>query len=400
MAASVRIGTVLGIPIHLHVTFLIILPLFAFAFAVGTGSMVGFTLGFGDLDAWWVERYAFGIVGAVVFFATILAHELAHSYVAIRYGVRIKSITLMLFGGVASLEEIPRKPRQELVMAFAGPLTSLGIGGASYAAMLLMDLGPSDSVLLEGTALLLGLMAFYNVLLAGFNLLPAFPMDGGRMLRSYLATRMSHLEATRKAARAGRYIAIAMGIFGIFTFQIFLILIAFFVYTGAQEEERATVITDSLEGLSVRQIMTDAVQVVHPDTSLQQLLDLMFSTHHMGFPVVDYGVVGVVTLTDAQKVPKESVPSTKVGDIMIRDVVSVPPEMDAAQALMLMTGRNIGRLLVVDRGRLVGIVTKKDFLRAVDIMLARRRGAAWQYQRPPGQVPPPPPPPSPPAAYG
>jgi Zn-dependent protease/CBS domain-containing protein len=398
MAASVRIGTVLGIPIHLHFTFLIILPLFAFAFAVGTGSMLGFVLGFGDLDSDWVAKYAFGTVGAIVFFATILAHELAHSYVAIRYGVRIKSITLMLFGGVASLEEMPRKPRQELVMAFAGPLTSIAIGLASYACMKLMALGDFDSVLYEGTALLLGLMAFYNILLAGFNLLPAFPMDGGRMLRSYLATRMSHLEATRKAAKVGRYFAIAMGVFGIFTLQIFLILIAFFVYTGAQEEERATVVTDSLEGLSVRQIMTDAVQVVHPDTTLQQLLDLMFSTHHMGFPVVDYGVVGVVTLTDAQKVPKEAVPHTMVKDIMTREVVSVPPGMDAAQALMIMTGRNIGRLVVVDGGRLVGIVTKKDFLRAVDIMMARRRGAAWQYQNPPGQVPPPPP--SPPAAYG
>lgn len=399
MAASVRIGTVLGIPIHLHVTFLIILPLFAFAFAVGTGSILGFVLGFGELDSDWVARYAFGAVAAVIFFATILAHELAHSYVAIRYGVRIKSITLMLFGGVASLEEIPRKPRQELVMAFAGPLTSISIGLASYAGMKAIALASSDSVLFQGTELLLGLMAFYNILLAGFNLLPAFPMDGGRMLRSYLATKMSHVEATRKAARAGRYFAIAMGIFGIFTFQIFLILIAFFVYTGAQEEERATVITDSLEGLSVRQIMTDAVQVVHPDTTLQQLLDLMFSTHHMGFPVVDYGVVGVVTLTDAQKVPKETVPFTRVKDIMTRDVVSVPPEMDAAQALMLMTGRNIGRLLVIDQGRLVGVVTKKDFLRAVDIMMARRRGVAWHYQQPPGQAPPPPPI-SPPTAYG
>ena len=222
-------------------------------------------------------------------------------------------------------------------------------------------------------------------------------MDGGRMLRSYLATRMSHLEATRKAAKTGRIMAIAMGIIGIFTFQIFLILIAFFVYVGAQEEEQATVVADSLEGLRVRQLMTDVVQVVHPDTTIQQLLDLMFSTHHMGFPVVDYGVVGIVTLTDAQKVPKETAPHRKVRDIMTREVVSVHPDMDASQALKLMTERKIGRLLVMDGRRLAGIVTKKDFLRAVDIMLARRQGSAWQYV-PPGQAPPPPP--SPPAASG
>jgi len=142
--------------------------------------------------------------------------------------------------------------------------------------------------------------------------------------------------------------------------------------------------------------MTDAIQVVHPDTTVQQLLDLMFTTHHMGFPVVDYGVVGVVTLTDAQKVTKETVPYRRVRDIMTREVVSVHPDTDAAHALKLMTERNIGRLLVMDGGKLVGIVTKKDFLRAVDIMLARRRGIAWQHI-PPGQVPPPP---SPPTAYG
>ena len=397
MAASIRIGRIFGIPIYLHVTFLIILPLFVWVFSEGTSSVLGLTLGFGDLDASWETRYAFGTAAAIIFFAAILAHELAHSWTAIRYGVRIKSITLMLFGGVASLEDMPKGPRQELVMAFAGPFTSLSIGLGSYAAMILLGLLSYDSVFFEGTAVLLGLMAFYNVLLAGFNLLPAFPMDGGRMLRSYLATRMSHLEATRKAAKTGRVMAIAMGIIGIFTFQIFLILIAFFVYVGAQEEEQATVVADSLEGLRVRQLMTDVVQVVHPDTTIQQLLDLMFSTHHMGFPVVDYGVVGIVTLTDAQKVPKETVPHRKVRDIMTREVVSVHPDMDSAQALKLMTERKIGRLLVMDGSRLAGIVTKKDFLRAVDIMLARRQGSAWQYV-PPGQMPPQPP--SPPTASG
>jgi len=397
MAASIKIGRILGIPIHLHITFLIILPLFAWVFSENTTRLLGFELGFGGLDAGWETKYAFGTAAAIIFFATILAHELAHSWTAIRYGVRIKSITLMLFGGVASLEDMPKKPGQELTMAFAGPFTSLSIGLGSYAGMTLLNMLSYDSVVFEGTIVLLGLMAFYNILLAGFNLLPAFPMDGGRMLRSYMATKMSHLEATRKAAKAGRYIAIAMGVIGIFTFQIFLILIAFFVYVGAREEEQATVIMDSLEGLRVRQLMTDVVQVVHPDTTIQQLLDLMLATHHMGFPVVDYGVVGIVTLTDAQKVPKETVPHRMVRDIMTRDVVSVHHDTDASQALKIMTGKNIGRLLVMDGDRLVGIVTKKDFLRAVDIMLARRQGSAWQYV-PPGQAPPPPP--NPPAASG
>jgi Zn-dependent protease/CBS domain-containing protein len=398
MAASVRIGRVLGVPIHLHITFLIILPLFVWLFSENDTRVLGMELGFGAMDVGWETRYVFGTVAAVIFFAAILAHELAHSWTAIRYGVRIRSITLMLFGGVASLEEIPKKPREELTMAFAGPFTSLSIGLVSYGGLKLLELAPDASTLVEGVAILLGITAFYNVLLAAFNLLPAFPMDGGRMLRSYLATRMPHLEATRKAARTGRYIAIAMGIIGIFTFQIFLILVAFFVYMGAQEEEQATVITDSLEGLKVRQLMSDAVQVVHPDTTVQQLLDLMLATHHMGFPVVDYGVVGIVTLSDTQKVPKEAISGTRVKDIMTRQVVSVGPDTDAAQALKAMTEKGIGRLVVMDGQRLVGIVTKKDFLRAVDIMLARRQRVPWQ--QPPGQAPPPQPPASPPTASG
>lgn len=386
-----------GIPIYLHLTFIIILPLFAWVFSNGTGELLGITLGFGNLRTDDLTRYMFGTFSAVVFFGTILAHELAHSYLAQRYGVRIKSITLMLFGGVASMEEVPRAPGQELRMAFAGPLTSLAIGAASYGGMLLVEAIGSNADVVQGTAILLGLMAFYNVLLAGFNLIPAFPMDGGRVLRSYLASRMSHVDATRKAARVGRILAIAMGFFGVITLNIWFILIAFFVYIGASEEEQATVISDSLEGLTVRQLMTDQVQVVHPSMSVQQLLDLMFYTRHMGFPVVDNGLVGIVTLQDTHRVPKEHMPFARVADIMTREVITVSPNLDASQAMRVMSERNIGRLVVLEGGRIVGIVTKKDFLRAVDIAEARRRGVPLSYMQQLGS-PPPPPPPSPPAA--
>jgi len=380
----------LGIPIHLHLTFLLILPLFVYLFSAPPDDIViaGMSTSFRELDADLWVKYAFGTVAALVFFGTILAHELAHSYLALRYGVRIRGITLMVFGGVSSMEELPREPSQEWRMAFAGPFTSFAIGSISYASVLGLQLLGSESMFVEGVTVLLGLMAIYNFLLAGFNMIPAFPMDGGRVLRAYFASRMSYIEATKKAARIGRYFAIAMGVFGIF-YNFWFILIALFVYIGATEEEQATTITESLQGLTVRDLMTKEVQVVHPDMAVEQLHDIMLATRHMGFPVVDKGLVGIVTLSDTHKVPKEKLPFARVRDIMTSEVVTVRPEEDAARALRLMTERKIGRLVVQEDGRIVGIVTRKDFVRAIDAASARQGATRWGEQfQPPATQPP------------
>ncbi|MBN1677670.1 MAG: CBS domain-containing protein [Candidatus Thermoplasmatota archaeon] len=390
MAAAIRIGRILGIPIYLHLTFLLILPLFIYIFSAPATdvTIADIPLSFRGLETDLWVKYAFGTVAALVFFGTILAHELAHSYLALRYGVKIRSITLMVFGGVSSMEELPRLPGQEWRMAFAGPFTSMVVGLISYGLVLLLRLLELDSMLLDGVVILLGLMAVYNLLLAGFNMIPAFPMDGGRVLRAYFASKMSYLEATKKAARIGRYFAIAMGIFGIF-YNFFFILIALFVYIAATEEEQATTITESLQGLTVRDLMTREVEVVHPDMSVQQLHDLMLATHHMGFPVVDNGLVGIVTLSDTHKVPKDRLHLTQINDIMTRNVITVDPGEDAARALKLMSERKIGRLVVEEAGRLAGIVTQKDFLRAIDMASVRQGLARWGEQfQPPPQTPP------------
>ena len=391
MSAAIRIGRIFGIPIYLHLTFLLILPLFAYLFSSPPNqtSVFGIPLSFKDLDAALWVKYVFGTVAAIVFFVTILIHELAHSYLALRYGVRIRGITLMIFGGVSSMEEMPKKPGQEWRMAFAGPLSSLVIGVVAYLAMVVFEAFGPGSVLLDGVTILLGLTAVYNILLAGFNLIPAFPMDGGRLLRAFFASRMPYIEATRRAARIGRYFAIAMGIFGIF-YNIFFILIALFVYIGATEEEQATTISESLHGVQVRHVMSTQVEVVHPDTSVQQLHDLMLMTRHMGFPVVDRGLVGIVTLSDTHKVPRERYEHTMVRDIMAREVVTVPPDMDATKALYLMAEKRIGRLVVMDGSQIVGIVTQKDFLRTVDVMSARQQVTRWgqQFTQQPPPIPP------------
>jgi Zn-dependent protease len=331
----------------------------------------------------WV-KYLFGTLATVFFFVTILAHEIAHSYLAQKYGVAIKSITLMIFGGVSQMEDVPRKDGQEWRMAVAGPLTSLVIGVGAYVAWLGLKGIANPPVWLAGTVILLGLMGIYNLLLAGFNLIPAFPMDGGRVLRSLFAERMPFLDATRRAARIGRYFAIGMALFGIF-FNFFFIVIALFVYIAATEEEQATAISESLQGVTVGKLMSANVEVVHPDTTIEQLQDLMLSTKHMGFPVVDRGLVGIVTLTDTHKIPKDRLAHAKVGDIMTRDVVTAPPDMDAAKALHIMTEKRISRLVVIQGRDIVGIATQKDFLRAVNVLAVQKQTARWgqQFDQPP-----------------
>jgi Zn-dependent protease/predicted transcriptional regulator len=384
MAASIGIGRIFGIPIRLHITFLLIFPLFVYIFSDPSNqtTFLGMPMSFKDMDAPTLDKYIMGAIAAVLFFAGILAHEIAHSYLALKYGVKIKSITLMIFGGVSAMEEMPRQPGQEWRMAFAGPFTSLMIGAVSWALMLVFKLGDTSSTSAYAVVTLLGMMAFYNVLLAGFNLIPAFPMDGGRLLRSFYARRMPYMEATIRAARIGRYFAIAMGIFGLF-YNFFFILIALFVYIGATEEEQATTVTESLQGKTVRQLMSSPVQVVHPDMSVQQLHDLMLSTRFMGFPVVDNGLVGIVTLTDTQKHPRNQLQTIRVRDIMTRNVVTVTPDMDAAKALSIMTQKKISRLVVMEGTTITGIVTQRDFLRAINIAVVRSRSPQTAFFQPP-----------------
>ena len=386
MAAALRIGRIFGIPIYLHLTFLVIVPLFVYLFSAPPNQaiLLGVPLSFNDLPAALWVKYFFGTLATVFFFVTILAHEIAHSYLAQKYGVTIKSITLMIFGGVSQMEDVPRKDGQEWRMAVAGPLTSLGIGAGAYVAWLGLKGIADPPVWLAGTVILLGLMGIYNLLLAGFNLIPAFPMDGGRVLRSLLAERMPFLDATRRAARIGRYFAIGMALFGIF-FNFFFIVIALFVYIAATEEEQATAISESLQGMTVGKLMAASVEVVHPDTTIEQLHDLMLSTKHMGFPVVDRGLVGIVTLTDTHKIQKDRLAHARVADIMTRNVVTVPPDMDAAKALHIMTEKRISRLVVLQGRDIVGIVTQKDFLRAVNVLAVQKQTVRWgqQFDQPP-----------------
>ena len=384
MKWSYQIGSIREIPIKLHITFLIIFLFVIWLFAANNFEIktFGIFLGFGGMDISTGLKYLLGSIASVLFFSTLLFHELSHSFVAQGYGAHIRGTTLFVIGGVSQMEEIPKEPRMEARISAAGPGLSLGIGIIAYA--LYYYFGPVSTIVIEGTAvpeatftnaalIVIGILAFYNILLGLFNLIPAFPMDGGRILRAAFAMRMPYIEATRRAVAVGKSFAFAMGILGLFTFSFFLILIAFFIYFGGSEEEKATVISVTLEGVKVRDVMTSVPAVIYvpPDWTLDQLIDVMFKTKHMGYPVQEsqYSpVLGVITFSDVQKIPASRRSTTRVEEVMNREIIGIPPDADAFEALKLMSSRNLGRLIVMENGQMQGIVSRTDLMRAIQFL--------------------------------
>lgn len=359
MKTSLQIGKILGIPIKLHITFLLILPVFALVFATNPAPF-----GFQN-EASPLISYLLSLITTILLFFCVLLHELGHSYLAQKYGVKIKDITLMLIGGVSSMEEIPRNPSQELKMAFAGPLVSLIIGFLLFA---LNSLIVTAIVSYKATSIymMVNILSSINIVLGLFNLLPAFPMDGGRVLRAWYAKRMNYVQATHYAASVGKFLAFLMGIVGLFS-NAWLILIAFFVYIGASEEDKSTTVTVTLEKYLVSDIMSPNVTSVTPSMTIETLMQFMFEHRHMGYPVMEgSSLKGIVTLTDVHKIPPLERAALQVRDIMTTKVVSLAADAKAADAFKLMMSNNIGRVLVVDPdGSLVGILSRTDIMRAM-----------------------------------
>ena len=378
MKWSYRIGSIGGIPIKLHLSFLIILLLFIWVFAVNDIKIFGIVLGFGGLNISTWLKYLLGAIASVLFFATLLFHELSHSFVARRYGTKIQSITLFVLGGVAQMEEIPKEPRKEAKVSAAGPAFSMSIGIITYGIYYIfgpVNLAASGATLKDAILIVVGIIAFYNVILGLFNLIPAFPMDGGRILRAWFATRMSYIDATKKAVVVGKSFAFAMGLFGLLTLPggVWLLLIAIFIYFGASGEEQATIISVSLEGVKARDVMTAVPNVVYvpPDMTLNQLVDVMFRTKHIGYPVQEEQsspVLGVITFGDIRQIPVSKRGTTRVEEVMKREIITIGPDADASDALKIMSTKNIGRLIVMEDGQMVGIISRTDLIREIKFL--------------------------------
>jgi Zn-dependent protease/CBS domain-containing protein len=355
--SSFRVLTVRGIPIRVHVTFPLVLVLAAFQFGLALPN--------------WLEGAAFGVVVTLLLFVGVVLHELAHSLVAMQFGCEVKEIVLLPLGGVAQMEELPERPYQELLMAVVGPLTS-GLIGIGLAAVTLLVVPVSWSWLRDfGRAMagegdlrweyVLPYLAVVNLFLAGFNMIPAFPMDGGRVLRALLAAVIPYGRATAVAVAIGQALAWLIGLYGLLSRNIVTMLVALFVYVGAAQEGRMTRVKVALAGLKVRQVFSRRAQPVSPTASLGQAVDMMLEGFQADFPVCDgERLVGMLTRADVMVGLKEHGPMVQVEAVMQRDFLVVDPEGDLFHIQQQMSKARVGAVPVVQEGRFLGLLTQQD----------------------------------------
>lgn len=359
MKSSFKIFSISGIPVELHISFLLLIVIIlAFAFLEIITLYLAFLI--------------------ILLFVTVVIHELGHSYVAKMYGVPVERIILLPIGGVSAMGEIPKDPGQELKIAIAGPLTNFIIAFFCLVGLFITGgigtLGLSSFFIAYTPAadinLFLSNFLGINLVLGIFNLLPAFPMDGGRVLRAFLARKMSHVKATKIAATVGKQFAILMAIFGIF-FSFILILIAIFIYIGADQEYKTIMISSMLEGLLVKDIMTPNVTTLTPETPVSEAVTTMFKQRHMGYPIIDEeSLVGIITFEDISRVP-ESERNIPVKDIMSKDLILASPDEPVFNTFEKIIKNNIGRLPVTEDEKLVGIISKTDIIKVLEMLEAK-----------------------------
>jgi Zn-dependent protease/predicted transcriptional regulator len=357
---SLTLGTILGIPVRIHFTFLILLVWFG---VVSAGQFGG---------AFWAALVL------VCLFGCVLLHELGHATAARRYGVRTREIVLYPIGGIAQLENIPGG-RAELVIALAGPLVNLILAGLLLLAIVLTDPALAEDVArgmeITGPRTLLPWLLFANVMLFVFNLIPAFPMDGGRVLRAALTLRLGSERATQIAARVGQTIAVLFGLAGIFGLppvlapSPILVLIALFVFLGATQEAAYERRRTTVEGRTAREAMVTQFETLAPQESLGRASQLLLGTHQQDFPVIDaWGrVAGVLTRSALLEGLAREGSSGAVLDIMVREVPVATPDADLEEILRHLQARPGMPVLVLQEGKLLGMITLENLGEFIEV---------------------------------
>ena len=360
MSWSIPIIRIAGIQLRIHITFLLLIGWLAIGYYAEGGSAAA----------------AGRILFILLLFGCVVLHEFGHAIAAKAFGINTPDITLLPIGGVARLERMPEEPTQELIIAAAGPAVNVVI---ALGLWLVIGWSPAaDPAVFEGSNLLMKLMQI-NVWLVLFNLLPAFPMDGGRILRALLATRMSYARATQTAATVGQGFAFIFGFLGLF-FNPMLIFIALFVYIGASQEAALAQMRAVSRGLPVSSAMVREFRSLPEDATLQEAVDALLATSQHDFPVVDAlgNVAGVLTRHDLISALRRDDPQIRVGDIMRRDIPSVTTGTRFEDALRIMQESNSPALPVLDNmKRLVGLLTPENVseLMMIHSAMPRRRAA-------------------------
>jgi Zn-dependent protease/CBS domain-containing protein len=346
MKYSFKISSVWGIPIEVHLTFiLLMIGVFAFTFP---------------------DTYLLVLV--LFLFVFVVVHELAHSWVARRYGIKVRKIVLYPIGGVSEIEEIPDNPRIEWRIAIAGPITSFLIGAMLLALNQVIAIDTPETSGLAVTGSLLFTLGMLNLFLGAFNLIPAFPMDGGRVFRAILAEHMKHADATKYAAYLGRILGIVMAVFG-FIFNFWLIIIGMFIYIGASEEAEATIVSTTIARVRVRDVMYQEKGVATPETTVSEALEIMLkSRYHDVLIEKDELLVGIVTWNNIMKVKPEERAELQVGNLPIKKL-SIFDDESVLEAYKVIRHEKIDLLPVVDReasDRVIGIITNERIALAIE----------------------------------
>jgi Zn-dependent protease/CBS domain-containing protein len=365
-----RIGRVLGIPIHVHTSWFVVF--FFVTWSMATGYLPDTLPGLSAPRYW-----GMGGIAALLLFLSVLLHELGHSYIALRYQIPISQITLFIFGGMAHMRKEPPSPRAEFLIAMAGPLVSLILGAGCFGGVMAMDSLFAESRV-KGLVVLGSLLGIVNVQLGLFNLIPGFPLDGGRVLRAGLwAWNKNFNRATSQAALVGIGFGAALGLIGmalmggtwsgaleqsIATNGGWLIFIGTFIFAAALASRRQAVSRISFASMTVRQVMVHRVVTLLPDMSVQDAVDQYFVAHgFVGFPVCEERqILGVVTVRDVQALPTTLWPWRLVRDIMrpASPDLCISQDWSVMQAMDRMVQSGWELLVVTENGEIVGLVTR------------------------------------------
>jgi Zn-dependent protease/CBS domain-containing protein len=370
MRWSWRIGRIAGIDVYLHFTFLILL---------GWVALEHFYAGEGLAGA------VAGVLFVLALFGVIVLHELGHALTARRFGIPTRDITLLPIGGVARLERMPDDPKQELLVALAGPAVNVVLAAVLFAVLLLQAGLAHYRQVLGFRAGFLDEMLWVNVGLAVFNMIPAFPMDGGRVLRALLAMRLDYVRATQVAASVGQALALLFGLAGLMVNNPFLVFIALFVWLGAAGEASMVQMRSALAGIPLRQAMITDFRTLAPQDPLGRAVEHLLAGFQQDFPVVDGGqVVGMLTQADLVGALAQRGPDARVSEVM--QPAGEPADAhEMLEVALRRLEKGPGRSLpVVYRGQLVGLLTP-DHLS--EVLMIREALQA----RPPNQAPDPPP---------
>jgi Zn-dependent protease/CBS domain-containing protein len=370
MRWSLNIGTIAGTAVRVHITFLLFLGwIFVAEYASG-----------GPEEAWT------GLLFMVLLFACVLAHEFGHIFTARAFGVSTPDVTLLPIGGVARLERIPEEPRQEFLIAIAGPAVNVVIALALMAAGAHLDGGALASVDNAHIAMV-DRLANVNLFLAVFNMIPAFPMDGGRVLRALLASHMGYTRATEVAAAIGQGVAFLLGFIGLL-WNPLLIFIAIFVYLAASSEAHMVALRAMARGVPVTNAMMTQLAKLAPQAHVDEAVQTLLRTSQSEFPVVDDAgkPVGLLGRGDLIRAVKQLGPDTRVADVMTTKVAAVGHRRCLDEALRLLQEKSAPAVAVVGAdGALVGLVTPESVGEMLMLHPAMPQGATWgPWSRPSG----------------